>query len=123
MREGSALRLDVALAENLNDMNNFDQLASDVNLEQHTMVKDVFNIGELFVQLNELNGGCMAVMQMRSHCVCNPKVRNSHDENLFQTLKVRGKVWENRSYFLAFKGFRETLRRPLLCWQHLIWLP
>ena len=53
VREGSVLSFDVAMAENLNDMNDLGQLVSDVYLKQHTMVKDVFYISELFVQFND----------------------------------------------------------------------
>lgn len=38
---GSVLSLDVALAENLNDMNYFDQSSFQWLLGAHTMVKDV----------------------------------------------------------------------------------
>ena len=50
VREGSVLSFDVAMEENLNDMNDFGQLVSNVYLKQHTMVKDVLYISELFVQ-------------------------------------------------------------------------
>ena len=51
------------------------------------MVKDVFYVSELFVQFNELDSrGTM--VEVRSHTVCNPKLRNSHDEELVQILRV-----------------------------------
>jgi len=63
MSEGSVLRLEEALAED--------------------MVKDVFYINELFVQFNELDSRWMAMVPVGSHLVCKPKLRRySHNEEL-----------------------------------------
>ena len=65
------------------------------------MVKDVFYINELFVQFNELDSRCMAMVIVRSHLVRNPKLSYSHDE---------GKSLGNYPYFL---GFLKVFGRPL----------
>jgi hypothetical protein len=73
------------------------------------MVKDVFNINELFVQFNELDSRLMGMV--RSHLVCKPKLRYSHDEELSQTSNMweRGEFGTTEKHPWAFIGFRKTL--------------
>lgn len=73
------------------------------------MVKDVFYISELFVQFNELDSGCMAMVMVRSHTVCKPKLSYSHDEEHFE----RVRDWEVGEETTRFLGLLRLSGDPL----------